>query len=333
MGYGEAPWVFKGRALYQLQLVKSEEARKHIPDTFKLVECFGYTLGGFYLARYDDSPVGAFEELVVLAGLVWNAPTSCAWASRVYVSNKDARDHGLRSVGLPSRLAAFSLVDGAYGSVARIESGRDGSVRGSWWEQRMPVATGRRSLVIDNVDNARAPSRVADIQLPSAAPPGRWAGPRISLTLPSFSGGTSACPHLLQYSCDLRTNVSVVAAAAALVGARLPRALPPGLAPAAPGARARRSGAGAAEAASGGGAGPSGRTGAGVAADADLLEQVLCGMPVVALSFDDMVMTVEEPRRLEAPAPAAGKGRTVAAAAGQRSGKAGAAVAGVTSSC
>ncbi len=27
MGYGKSPWVFKGRALYQLQLVKAEEVR------------------------------------------------------------------------------------------------------------------------------------------------------------------------------------------------------------------------------------------------------------------------------------------------------------------
>lgn len=27
MGYGEAPWVFKGRALYQLSLVRVEEVR------------------------------------------------------------------------------------------------------------------------------------------------------------------------------------------------------------------------------------------------------------------------------------------------------------------
>ncbi len=47
-----------------------------------------YTLGGFYLARYDDSPAGVFDELVVMAGLVWNPPTSCAWAARVFVNSK-----------------------------------------------------------------------------------------------------------------------------------------------------------------------------------------------------------------------------------------------------
>ena len=90
---------------------------------------YRYTLGGFYLARYSDSPAGAFEEvgllvsvadvhaqsaaraqvfqgpsanakpalkccahvqLVALAGIVWNPPLSCAWAARVYVNNRSA---------------------------------------------------------------------------------------------------------------------------------------------------------------------------------------------------------------------------------------------------
>ena len=49
---GDAPWRFSGRALYQLNLVKSSEARKHVPADLKLVELFGYTLCGVYLARY-----------------------------------------------------------------------------------------------------------------------------------------------------------------------------------------------------------------------------------------------------------------------------------------
>ncbi|KAL4515539.1 hypothetical protein Ndes2437B_g06973 [Nannochloris sp. 'desiccata'] len=105
MGYGKAPWNFKGQALYQLSLVKIEEARKFVPPELPLVNFFGWTLGGFYLARYTDSPVGSFEELVALAGLVWDFPTSCAWAARVYVNNKEARDHGISSVGLPSRFS------------------------------------------------------------------------------------------------------------------------------------------------------------------------------------------------------------------------------------
>lgn len=107
-GYGEAPWIFKGSALYQLHLVKAETARACIPKEFKLVEAFGYTLGGFFLASYDDSPAGVFDELVVIAGLVWNRPTSCAWAAKVLVNSSEACDHGRKEVGLPSQVARIS---------------------------------------------------------------------------------------------------------------------------------------------------------------------------------------------------------------------------------
>ena len=102
------PWIFKGKALYQLHLVKVSEAIKSVPSDLQLVSLFGYTLGGVYLARYSESPCGAFDELVVLGGLVWNKPLSCAWASRVYVNNEAARKHGVKTCGLPSRRADFN---------------------------------------------------------------------------------------------------------------------------------------------------------------------------------------------------------------------------------
>uniref|UniRef100_A0A7N2L904 Protein NEOXANTHIN-DEFICIENT 1 n=1 Tax=Quercus lobata TaxID=97700 RepID=A0A7N2L904_QUELO len=109
-GYSKPPWIFRGRqvALYQLHLVKAETARACIPKEFRLVEAFGYTLGGFFLASYDDSPAGIFDELVVIAGLVWNPPTSCAWAAKVLVNSNVACDHGRKEVGLPSQVARFS---------------------------------------------------------------------------------------------------------------------------------------------------------------------------------------------------------------------------------
>ncbi|XP_054806552.1 protein NEOXANTHIN-DEFICIENT 1 isoform X3 [Prosopis cineraria] len=65
-GYGEPPWKFEGSAVYQLHLVKAEKARACIPKEFRLVELFGYTLGGFFLANYEDSPAGVFDEEVGL---------------------------------------------------------------------------------------------------------------------------------------------------------------------------------------------------------------------------------------------------------------------------
>lgn len=65
-------------------------------------------------------PVPPSRQLVVMAGLAWNPPTSCAWAARVYVNNKEARNHGLAHVGLPSRLADFRHV-GCSASTERTE--------------------------------------------------------------------------------------------------------------------------------------------------------------------------------------------------------------------
>ncbi|XP_064981404.1 protein NEOXANTHIN-DEFICIENT 1-like isoform X6 [Musa acuminata AAA Group] len=107
------PWLFRGRALYQLHLVKADIARALIPKELKLVEAFGYTLGGLFLAHYDDSPAGEFNELVVIPGIVWNPPTSCAWASRVLVNSHEACRHGRKEIGLPSQVAIFSKRDTA----------------------------------------------------------------------------------------------------------------------------------------------------------------------------------------------------------------------------
>ena len=82
--------------LWLRHLMGSTSQHRHPPPhppqhTHSPAHPHSYTLGGLYLARYEDSPVGAFEELVTLAGLVWNPPTSCAWAARVYVNNRWAR--------------------------------------------------------------------------------------------------------------------------------------------------------------------------------------------------------------------------------------------------
>ncbi|KAL6762932.1 hypothetical protein V8C86DRAFT_2509240, partial [Haematococcus lacustris] len=319
MGYSDPPWTFKGRALYQLQLVKSEEARKYIPDTFKLVELFGHTLGGFYLARYEDSPVGSFDELVTMAGLVWNAPTSCAWAARVYVNNKEARDHGLQCVGLPSRLATFTCLPP---TAASLEPGLASAAMAQpvhspcWWRVRPATpaisshsataacctsAGGRGHgslptplqgaagaagsslplqpavLQVSNVDQRGRRARpfpVCTLLLPPGLGEGSFPGPRMRLSLPSYSGATSDCPALLKYACHLHTNISVMAPAR--VSLPLPEA--PDL------VVGRR---------------PGGRAGGEVSEeDGELMTAVLGGCPLLALNFSDMEMTVHQPIRL-----------------------------------
>ncbi|KAG5249629.1 protein NEOXANTHIN-DEFICIENT [Salix suchowensis] len=191
--YGKPPWIFKGSALYQLHLVKSETARAFIPKEFRLVEAFGYTLGGFFLASYEDSPAGFFDELVVIAGTVWNPPTSCAWAAKVLVNSGDACDHGRKKVGLPSQVAKFSK------KITAVPRRRKSKFSG----------------FLDKIDcmdvlvtetNGPSTIDICNINLTTLVPGmkfDKWKGPAIKMSLPSFSGRTEYNPNLLKYSCNI----------------------------------------------------------------------------------------------------------------------------------
>jgi len=210
MGYSDPPWEFKGKALYQLSLVKVEDARKYVPAHIPLVQIFGYTLGGLYLARYTESPAGAFDELVALAGLAWNFPTSCAWAARVYVNNASARNHGLKVVGLPSRLASFRAVPKKQLN-ALTSKGRNG--KRDWWsfgvKNGIENADQVEYIEIHNKEkgvNGLRNKPVCSIQMPPETSSG-WK-PSIQMFLPSYSGATKLCPDLLKYSLRMFTKVS-----------------------------------------------------------------------------------------------------------------------------
>ncbi|KAL4329465.1 hypothetical protein AHAS_Ahas13G0302800 [Arachis hypogaea] len=50
-----------------------EKARRYIPREFRLAEAFGNILGGFFLASYEDSPTGVFDERAMLVDEIWHA--------------------------------------------------------------------------------------------------------------------------------------------------------------------------------------------------------------------------------------------------------------------
>lgn len=182
--YGKPPWRFKGR----------------------------YTLGGFFLASYDDSPAGVFDELVVIAGIVWNPPTSCAWASKVLVNSSEACRHGRKDVGLPSHVARFSK---------RITANtrQNGSGHKSILERiGLSSSTSSSRFHLDTEvseisGSAASADNIFRINLLSAVPKESskaWMGPAIKMSLPSFSGRTEHNPNLLKYSCQLECRVRVV---------------------------------------------------------------------------------------------------------------------------
>ncbi|XP_050224358.1 protein NEOXANTHIN-DEFICIENT 1 isoform X2 [Mercurialis annua] len=208
--YSKPPWIFKGSALYQLHLVKAETARAFIPKEFRLVEAFGYTLGGFFLANYEDSPAGPFDELVVIAGLVWNPPTSCAWAARVLVSSDDACDHGRKEVGLPSHVAKFSK---RTASIPRKQKSINNCFLEMIGLETAPSRPDDRMDVQVTEINSNSTTSICNINFATAVPglnSDKWMGPKINMSLPSFSGRTEYNPNLLKYSCDMECRVRAV---------------------------------------------------------------------------------------------------------------------------
>ncbi|KAK4413549.1 protein NEOXANTHIN-DEFICIENT 1 [Sesamum alatum] len=213
LGYGKPPWVFKGSALYQLHLVKAETARAFIPKEFKLVEAFGYTLGGFFLANYEDSPAGNFDELVVIAGIVWNPPTSCAWAARVLVNSDKACVHGRKDVGLPSQVANFTK------SLTAVPGTKRGRFGGFLNKIGMADSPDKEKNCMDirvKEMNNHTAMDLCSINLTAAAMAApqkdtkKWTGPAVKMSLPSFSGRTEYNPHLLKYSCQIECRLRAV---------------------------------------------------------------------------------------------------------------------------
>ncbi|CAG7864478.1 unnamed protein product [Brassica rapa] len=221
--YAKPPWIFKGRqefsfffcsfsrtALYQIHLVKAATARAFIPKELRLVEAFGYTLGGFFLASYDDSPAGVFDELVVIAGTVWNPPTSCAWAARVLVNSDEACLHGRKEIGLPSQVARFSK------KITAVPKGKRERTFGFLDTFRLGTSLSHLEDMVEvkvsKVDGA-ASADICSIKFRSDEMEkklGNWMGPAIKMSLPSFSGNTKYFPNLLKYSCHLQCRVRPV---------------------------------------------------------------------------------------------------------------------------
>ncbi|XP_058102969.1 protein NEOXANTHIN-DEFICIENT 1 isoform X2 [Magnolia sinica] len=211
-GYVDGPpWLFKGSALYQLHLVKADIARSFIPKDLRLVEAFGYTLGGFFLARYDDSPAGMFDELVVIAGIVWNPPTSCAWAARVLVNSHKACRHGRKHVGLPSHVARFSKR--VMATSENPKSKWNGFLNMIGISSTCSSPKGCMDIQVTEITGSSA-TALCDINLPTDALESKsdkkWLGPAIRMSLPSFSGRTVHNPHLLKYSCQIECRVRAV---------------------------------------------------------------------------------------------------------------------------
>ncbi|KAH7516802.1 hypothetical protein FEM48_Zijuj10G0173400 [Ziziphus jujuba var. spinosa] len=199
-GYGKPPWMFKGSALYQLHLVRAETARACIPKEFRLVEAFGYTLGGFFLASYDDSPAGVFDEVseVCFQFLLILENMSTGWATKVLVNSDEACDHGRKEVGLPSQVARFSK---RITAIPRKEKSEHiGFLDMIGMSDSFSDSKDHMDVQVTEV-NGPAAEDDSSISLTTLVPAlkyDKWMGPTIKLSLPSFSGRTEYTPEILK---------------------------------------------------------------------------------------------------------------------------------------
>ncbi|KAF0930990.1 hypothetical protein E2562_038555 [Oryza meyeriana var. granulata] len=162
-----------------------------------------------FLARYDDSPAGKFDELVVIAGIMWNPPTSCAWAARVLVNSAEACRHGRKEVGLPSHVATFSQTEAA--ALRNKPLGKSSGFL-SLLGMRSTVSKQGNDREIEISETKGSSTRhLCNISVPlNGSHKHKWMGPAIRMSLPSFSGQIEDHPDLLKYSCQVECRVRPV---------------------------------------------------------------------------------------------------------------------------
>lgn len=109
MTYPQAPWTLQGYAIGTLNLIDSEPLRSLIPPELDIISIFpGKTLGGVYLASYQQGSVLEYNELIIAAGLVSYSGKIGSWVTHIYVDNSDSVAGGREVWGLPKELAEFT---------------------------------------------------------------------------------------------------------------------------------------------------------------------------------------------------------------------------------
>jgi len=111
------PNVFTGRLWFSPSITKISSHGKLPPSDseVKLLNLFGYSLGGSVALEYDSSPVGRYCEYVTMTGLVYKRGSIGQWGSRLYVSTQEAEDVCKDIWGVPAEVANITF------SEARVE--------------------------------------------------------------------------------------------------------------------------------------------------------------------------------------------------------------------
>ncbi|KAL3938060.1 MAG: hypothetical protein SGARI_001890 [Bacillariaceae sp.] len=139
------PWRFQVSHIhYQFRWIKAEQAENHTPTNVKLLSFGGYTLGGLFCVAYENSPIGPYQEVAVLSGLVIKPssllflPHIGAWASHILVDSEDAMTYGKKYWGLPAKVVDIEFDEGTIegGTTISFINGANPAVKISGWSAK-----------------------------------------------------------------------------------------------------------------------------------------------------------------------------------------------------
>ena len=106
-----APWTLDGQVAYLfIQAPRSvQDGFNENVDPVRSPYSGGY--GGLLLVRYNDSPVGPYDELLLVPGSYTFRGVNYYRITQIYVSSMDSVVNGRRNWAVPKKLARFHWTD------------------------------------------------------------------------------------------------------------------------------------------------------------------------------------------------------------------------------
>jgi hypothetical protein len=106
--FSPAPWQLCGDAILAFKPVRTELARPLVPTDARIVSVWpGRTIAMLYLARYRQSPVGEYGEVIVAPAIVRLQGRIGAWISHILVDSEASMIAGRTIWALPKQLASI----------------------------------------------------------------------------------------------------------------------------------------------------------------------------------------------------------------------------------
>jgi hypothetical protein len=106
-----APWTLSGQVAYFFVHNSSEALSSSDEYSIPTVSPFRGGRGGILLIRYADSPVGPYDEFLLIPGCYQFGQNTYYRVTKIYVSTMDSVTNGRRNWAVPKKLAIFRWSD------------------------------------------------------------------------------------------------------------------------------------------------------------------------------------------------------------------------------